>query len=533
MKRVSVLLCLILVYFATDAQFKTIAAGPLFQEPEKGYAKILQLKNGNTLFVHITYKDGIEVQVYNAEHKQKSFKTITPRYGNLKRALIEGIFEIQENVVLFIAEGEGRTPVLNRLIIDGNTGALKEEEKIAELNKAGLGQGYAILFGRVPSPDFFIRKDPSSDNYALVMLNSFESDRNKRLQIVFYGSDHKEISRAYYNSPEDKYKYMNYLDMAVIGKEKVSVLAYAYNTRASGGKESELVLATLDAGARNVTLDELDFTKDMVINGGITRFNPVSKTIVLLAAAKAEKRSNEYVSFLATIDPYKRKLISNTIVYPEQANEKNMDLFGKKHPYTGMPQNLFINNDGSYSIVYQEIINYIQEHGDGTSSTYTDLENLAVSKYDAAGKETASYLVPMSQRVFKSFLHTFYHSKREGTAQFLDEGGQYKSFAYLDGKDKSYILINDIEENSESLKKGKLTRIQGVKECDGVYVEISGNEVLPERRFVFGKPENKHEHDLGLFAVSDYDREHNVYVTLKLEREGRGKNVQLIWLQPQ
>ena len=72
---------------------------------------------------------------------------------------------------------------------------------------------------------------------------------------------------------------MNYIDMAVIGKEKVSVLAYAYNTRASGGKESELVLASVNAGATKVTLDELDFTKDLEIKGGITRFNPVSKKI--------------------------------------------------------------------------------------------------------------------------------------------------------------------------------------------------------------------------------------------------------------
>jgi len=533
MKRVLMPVCMFLVVFGVDAQFKTIATGPLFKEPEQGYGKILQLKNGNTLFVHITYKQGIEIQVYNRDHKQRAAKIISPGYGNLKHALIEGIFEMQGDVVLFIADGEDRKPVLNRLIIDGNTGVLKDEKKIAELNRVSMGQGYAMLFGKVPQPDFFIRKDPNSDNYALVMMNSFESDRNKRLQIVFFGSDHTEIGRAYYNSPNDKYKYMNYLDMAVLGKDKVSVLAYAFNTRASGGKESELVLATLDAGAVNVSLDEFDFTKDMVIDGGIARFNPVSKTIVLLAAAKADKRSNEYVSFLLTIDPYKRKLISNTIVYPSQANEKNMELFGKKHRYTGMPQNLFINNDGSYSIVYQEIINYTQEHNDGTAATYTDLENLAVSNYDASGKETASCLLPMSQRVFKSYLHTFYHSKREGTAQLLDEGGQYKSFAYLNGKDKSYILINDIEGNSESLKKGKLTTIQGVKDCDGIYVEISGNEILPERKFVFGKPENKHEHDLGLFAISDYDREQNLYVTLKLEKEGRGKNVQLVWLQPQ
>ncbi len=533
MKKAPVLLFIFFISFVANAQFKTLAEGPVFEEPEQGFGKILAMQNGNTLFFHITYKDGINLQVYNAAHKQKAAKTIIPKYGRLKRAVIDAIFEIHGDAVLFISEAEDRVPSLYRLIIDGTTGALKEEKKIAELTRVTMGQGYAMVFGRVPIPNFFIRKDSYSDNYALAMLNSFESDRNKRIEIVFYGSDHKEISRAYYSSPDNKYKYMMYIDMAVIGKEKVSVLAFAYNTAASGGKESELVLASLDGGATSVTLDELDFSKDLVITGGITRYNPITKKVILLAAAKAEKKSGQYVSFIANIDPFEKKMVSASAIYPTQANEKNTELFGRKHEYTGMPQNLFINNDGSFSVVYEEIIDYSQTFRDGASTTYSDLENIAVSKFDATGKETSSCLIPKSQRVFKSFLNPFYHSKREGSAQVLDEGGQYKSFAYLSGTQKSYVLFNDIEENGESVRKGKITRIQSVKECDGFYFDISGTEVLPERKFIFGKPQNKREHDLGLFAISDYDRERNIYATLKLEKEGRSKNVQLVWLQPQ
>jgi hypothetical protein len=36
------------------------------------------------------------------------------------------------------------------------------------------------------------------------------------------------------------------------------------------------------------------------------------------------------------------------------------------------------------------------------------------------------------------------------------------------------------------------------------------------------------DHNLGLFAVSDYDAEKNLYVTMKLEKEGRSKQVRLI-----
>src|SRR5580698_5824391 len=96
----------------------------------------------------------------------------------------------------------------------------------------------------------------------------------------------------------------------------------------------------------------------------------VTKKVILLAAAKAEKKSGQYVSFVANIDPFERKMVSATAIYPTQANEKNMELFGRKHEYTGMPQNLFINNDGSFSVVYEEIIDYSQTFKDGASTTY-------------------------------------------------------------------------------------------------------------------------------------------------------------------
>ena len=362
MQKISALFVVSFFYFLATAQFKVIAEGPVFEEPETGFNKILQLKSGYTAFIHITYKDGIDLKIYDPAHTQKVVKHIEPAYGKLKSGSIEGIFEINGDLTLMISEVDSKIPVLYRLIIDGKTGNLKEEKKIAELKRLSLGQGYAALFGNVPIPDFFIRKDPYSDNYALAMFNSFASDKNKRIEIVHYGSDHKEISRAYYSSPDNKYKYMNYLDMTVIGKEKVSVLAFAYNTAASGGKESELVLANLDQGAKEVTLHELRFSQDKIIDYGITRYNPVSKKVILLATARINKRGSTYETMIAYIDPFSNKLESVIAPYPKQASEKSIELFGRKASYTGMPQNLFINNDGSFSIVYEEITVISSEH---------------------------------------------------------------------------------------------------------------------------------------------------------------------------
>jgi hypothetical protein len=54
---------------------------------------------------------------------------------------------------------------------------------------------------------------------------------------------------------------------------------------------------------------------------------------------------------------------------------------------------------------------------------------------------------------------------------------------------------------------------------------------MPSRQYAFGEPAKK-EHNLALFSISDYDKDNNSYVTLKLAKEGKQKGVQLVWLQP-
>ncbi len=527
MKNLIVLFATLLFCFALHAQFKKLAESPLFEEPEDGFAKILQMKDGSTLFFHIKKKEGVDVQVYDADHKQKASKHFEPKFGDLKKAEINAIFEVSGDAVLFISDAEDKIPTLYRLIIDGKTGSLKNESKIAELNKSKIGQGFASAKGYVPG--FFVRNDPNSNTYALALMNTFENDKDKKIEIVFYGADNQEISRAYYNSPDDRYKYMEYIDMAVIGKEKICVLADAFNTKSIKGRSSELVIATLNAGSKEVVLDELNFAKNMIVKWGLVRYNPIPKRILLLAVGQSEDGSAGFESFLASINPEQRTLESATAAYPQQASQKNMELFGNKKPFTGLPQNLFINGDGTYSIIFEEMAIYSSNY-----SSSTNLGNIAVSKLDADNKEISSCLIPKDQMIQSTYLLPFYHSRREGSAQVLYLGNQFKSFAYLNGKAKSYVLFNDIERNGESIKKGKVTRVFSVGECDGYYFDVTGNNVLPERKFVFPTSKDNSAHNLGLFAISDYDRERNIYITLKLVKEGRReKNVQLVWLQPE
>ena len=48
-----------------------------------------------------------------------------------------------------------------------------------------------------------VRRDPVSENYAVAMFRPFESDTSKRVEIVLYNKDNKEINRGTYIAPTE------------------------------------------------------------------------------------------------------------------------------------------------------------------------------------------------------------------------------------------------------------------------------------------------------------------------------------------
>jgi hypothetical protein len=67
--------------------------------------------------------------------------------------------------------------------------------------------------------------------------------------------------------------------------------------------------------------------------------------------------------------------------------------------------------------------------GVGTSSPiYTESGSIAISRFDADGKEISSCLIPKSQKIWNTQLTPFYHSGREGSAQLLGKGNQLSRF---------------------------------------------------------------------------------------------------------
>ncbi|GAA3935033.1 hypothetical protein GO495_14970 [Chitinophaga oryziterrae] len=543
MKRSFILFLLILLHTIGYGQFKTIAEGPEFKEPGRGRGKIFQLKNGNTVFIQIfTDEDDIEFRMYGPNHKQKVEKFIKPAYekDKLKYCNALGMFENNGKITYLISAQDSKVPKLIRLIIDANTGELEKEEQLGELIKETVSQLSVGMYGNVPAAGFYFKKDENSNNYAIVLMNSFASDQNKRIEIVHYTADNKEISRSYYTTPHERYKYMRYLDMVVIGDEKVEVLARAATSDRTKGKDldQELVLAELIKGSSKVELTELpdinmtsgNKNKSSDFYFGLMSYNPVTNRIMLISSYEDDDNEHHvYANNLITFDPDKKKIDKTLELTMDKVNEKAVELFGKKRPYTGAPQNIYINADGSYSIVFEAIRKVVSGPKDRFPFFYIP-GHIAISNYDKTDKQTGSALMPADYFLIDIVVHPFSMlSKQNSTHTTLfGDRDEFKFFNYLRAKDKSYIMVNDVAENAEDMLKGDVTTIRGVGDCDAFYYDILDSDILPKRKFIFGQPERK-KHVMHLPSIASYDAATNVYVTLKLDIDS--KKYKLVWMQ--
>ena len=525
MKKPIIFFFLVLFCSMVNAQLVQIAEGPVFPDTIPGYSKILQMKNYSTMFFHINFTEGLNVHVYEPKYHAKTETNIEPSYGKLKSGNIEGIFEINSDAVILISNTDENTRSLYRLIIDGTTGKLKDEKLIASRNLIPSKSRNSITTEDL-QPQLLVRKDPDSENYAVVMTNIFVTDSSKRIEMILYGSDNKEFKRAYYSSPVEKFKYLRFIDMAVIGKDKVAAFIYGYNLKDNKEKEGDLVLADLGKASEIVAFTELYYSNELNIDRGIIRYDPKIKQLLLLAYAEVQNNSENMNAYLSFIDPSSRKLLTNTIVPGEKIQKKYNEISGSKSGYAGIPQNLFINDNRTCTIVFEEM-----EWGKKKDIPNTVLKNIAVVTYDYEADPASSYFIPMDQYVSDISLPSFYQYNREKTGQQSFDDNQYKSSVYISDGRNSFVLLNDSEVNDDATFSSKFIRFTDTKNANAYLYQLNDKITVPKRVYVFGKSADKNEHRSAVFNVYDYDKENGLLVTLKAEKEGPHPGVKLVWLQ--
>ncbi|MBZ0099565.1 MAG: hypothetical protein K8F30_10800 [Taibaiella sp.] len=530
------------------SQVKNIEYSTPFEEPEKGWYKIMQLSNGNTFFFNFNNEKGIEITVYKPDRKVGAKKVLSSSLWdpqNMKNSTIEGIYEIAGQPVIFLQQLNSRVPELYRIQLNPDNGAIAQQKKLGELPKYGMMAGYAMAFGGVDQEDFIVEKDPYSDAYAIVHYNSFAKESGKRIELVHYAvenGEHKEINRAFYDAQD--FKYTNYIGMVVNGDKQVHLAAYGYNTSGSGGKDSRVIISRIRKGESEFTNLNLEFTDDFKETEGLMNYNPQTGMIQMLTLTylKSSGTTSYYMVLISFIDPESLQIIRKALLPMEEVNNyvksKNID----KKGFTGMPVDMILNNDNTSTILLEEKSEIISR----SSTIQIPLGNIAVVTVDGTGKDIESYAIQKCQEgTSGQSMENMYLAKRgKGMWSYRKRTGMsmtapldnraFYSFGYVNtSSNNKYIIFNDNRDNYENgvpkrQKNNSVLCAASVSDAVTVFRKVNNSGM--ESGYLFGRNANDDQTAFANVESAHFRKDTGVYAALMVKRVKREKKAYISWV---
>ena len=533
------LIALLLSVCPAVAQPQISVSDP-FEEPEGGYNKVLQVRNGNTFHFHIT-KASISYTIYDKAHKAIVKKEIDGKElaaEKIGSATINGIHDINGEAVIFFTQMEGRAPNLYRLRFNPETGALVEDKSIATIAKYKGGSGWAMAYGDVQPSKFHIEVDPVSNAYGVLAFHGFAEDSKERLKLYHYSADHKPLSEQNYGNPGN-FKFINYIAMTVDDKKAI-VAAYGFNTKAAGGKDSRVIISRLRAGETDFSHELLDYTDDFKETGGVMRYNSVSNKIQLLTCTYMRSTSkflrnkgiNYYMVLMSVIDPETLQPLHVKPLEYKMVSKYMSDHFKVAKPFSGFPQNMIVNTNGSTSVCVEETVTETITSSRGSVTYRTYLDNIGIVDLDTTAEEINGMGIMKSQYVM-TLIGAFDQAEaRKGTWQFYPFGMMYRnqhffSFDYINTEKGRYVLFNDYPENQARYGTRKPETVKDVSSTNTIGYTLGKDK---KTYYIFGKPADDRESTFFYLQSSDFKKSTGIYATLIVERKGRKKESRIAWL---
>lgn len=503
-----------------------------FEEP-KGWSKVLQLRNNNTCVFEVTKKEGINVMMFDATRKKISSGklNLTMVEDKIGQSTIGGIFDIAGDAVIFYQTYADKTPVMIRIIIDGKTGKLKSEEKVAEVNEMTRGDAYAIYFGDIDMPIVEVKKDPDSDYYALIRYNTMAPETKDRIEVLHYSPEHKIINKGNYTSPDNKFKFTKFLNAYVHKDEYVMLSTYAFNTKKSGGEEGRFYVSQLSKG-KAIGQKELSFTE---FYKGVRCEFTYNKTkgiinMILITDVKSKSNFTEFTISYQNVNPTTLQVDKPYTPDFTKVNEYWKNNLKEKGEFKGIVQGSFVDKSGNLIVLYQATTLKL---GNGAGVAGTFLGDVALMTLSPEGKTINSQM--FRSNIYSSGNHPMFNCSelRNGSKgiQGYDDPGlaneQYFMMDMVATENSNYIFFNNTVENMELPDSENPRLVKAISATAAVMYTYKENAI--KKNYIFGTPKDKKDNEFCNFSSSDYNTTTKTYATLVTDP--KTKKTSLVWLK--
>lgn len=529
---------LLLCRFAV-AQVPVVTLGPAFEEPGDGWDKLMQLKNGNTVYLHFSKKGGLSVSLYNAQRELIVTDTVHTQQWNsndLESTEIDGIYEINGQPVIFLQQLVKYNPVLYRLVLDAQTGKLLREDKLGEL--PSVQHRSVFVDDNLASHDIYVEKDPNSDYYAVAFFSGAAIQKNdsihERVQVLHFSPAHEMIHRGWLYVADTSYSYFSYINMAVAGREHVYLGTVAFNAKRGDGIAAPKVLFSM-LSPDSVTFSHhvLDYSIGAGNVGGYIQTVPGAALVRMLLYIPAKQKEGGSGIILNTFQAATGKLKKHMqLAFPELARNVEINL-GYKEPYKGTPQRLLLNEDGS-STLLMENLSFFKQGNSQINKLHTNLGDIGIAQLDTMGRENTTMAVSKYQ-VITGMCEPFQLQRRAKSEWVFRNKiaalntNTWLSYDYISRPAASFVLFNDY---LQYLDTGGSDRVRKPLKfaADANFVCYRFFNGKMERLYLFGMPEVTKGYAC-MMGAADYNAQSASYATVLVSRKGTERTAQIAWIK--
>lgn len=515
----------------TAAQTPAVALSEPFPEPSAdGWDKLVLLPNGNTCYLHLDKNVGISVALYNEKRELVVSDKINGKQwdsNDLNDTEIDGVYEINGQVVIFLQQLVKFRPNLFRIVIDGNTGRWVQEDRIGELPTVLHRE--AVALENLASHDFYVAKDPYSGYYAVASFAGGELSRKEnaaeRVRVMHFSPAHELVSQAYYTLPDSAYTYFSFLDMAVEGKNSVYMCTVGFNTkRSEGAPQSQVLVSALKAGRQTFINQPLDYTANFGAAYASLQWTPAAKYLQLFLAAATAPRSKpgERGLFMNLLDPATCSVQLQNPLNPA-LTAGNLQ-----------PQLLSVSGDGSTLLQFEQMQQFNQAQGKNIYNLmHTNLNDIRICSINAQGEADSGYVISKMQVANGAFRPLYLQRKNRGTWVFRNRIAAlnttpYLSFDLVHTSHGDYTLFNDYIQHLDrgGTFEGRKP-LRYLVEANTVCYHY--NKGVGERLFLFGTPMTDKAYYC-MLGASDRSTAGNHYATILITRTAAEKKAQIAWI---
>ncbi|PSL27596.1 hypothetical protein [Chitinophaga ginsengisoli] len=526
----------------TNTPAPSVQLSPTFPEPGEGFDKIVLLPGGNTCYLHFDKKQGIIANIYNEQRAVAATEVIRGKLwdaSNLNDTEIDGIYSINNQVVIFLQQLVKFKPNLYRLVLDGSNGKLIQEDKLGELPT--VLHKDVMVQDNFASHDFYVSKDPNSGYYAVASFAGGELQRREssaeRVQILHFTPEHQLIRRSFYAVSEENYPYLGYMDMAVQGGEKIYLATVALNNRRSLKDTSVVVvISAIGKNDSSFTHTMLPYTANFTdVHASVQYASAVNGLQVLLTTTDNQSAKTAVPgTYMNYLDAGTLAFKANQLLATDKISAFAQQKMKYTGAYTGQPQALITHEDGSSTVLLETMDQFTTPGSNAWNKTHTNMNDIGVSNIDAGGHEQSGYGLIKMQVANGTYEPLYFHRKEKGQWFFRNRiqvlnTTPYLSYDYLPTSKATYIIFNDylayLDQGGTYQDKKPLKYLT---EANAVCYRCT--DVSQERLFLFGTPETFKGYYC-MLGASDYDEKKYTYATIMITRKGEEKKACIAWVK--